>query len=486
MPTPIPQLQCAVTILGLFLMLLYAYRAVFVLIGCFRTRSFPTALHKHRYGIVVAARNEQAVIGALLESIRRQDYPAELLTVFVVADNCTDRTASIARAHGAICYERHDERHRTKGYALQYLFRCMERDYGTTQFDGFFVLDADNLLAPDYISRMNDAFDAGERIVTSYRNTKNFGENWISCSYGLHWLGTVRTEHRARSVLRLSTRLQGTGYLFDSELVRQGWSYTSLTEDRELTADAVRMGWRISYQDAAEFYDEQPTELRVALRQRLRWSRGHLEIFRKTGGIFLREWMRRCFLPRHRQADPEDFHRFRDSFICYDTLMTVLPDALLFAAQKLLAFGIGLAALAASGFSFANILHWLCDLGRSLVLSYLTTLALPLYVILCERSRIPAMPVSAKIWGVLLWPLFPLIGTITTVMALFCRVEWKPIPHHHYIPSKPGRTPSRTAPAEQSKPDRPNRPAAFAAQSALDKAAPDRAIASMAGQLSEK
>ena len=434
MPFPIPQLQCAASVFGVILMLLYGYRAVFMIIGCFRTRVFPTAERYHRYGIVVAARNEAAVIGALLDSVRRQDYPADRITVFVVADNCTDRTSSIARAHGAVCYERIHPGKQTKGYALQYLFRCIERDYGTQKFDGFIVLDADNLLSPDYVSRMNDAFDAGERIVTSYRNSKNLGENWISCSYGLHWLGCVRTEHRARSALRLSTRLQGTGYLFDSALVRQGWNYTSLTEDRELTADAIRLGWRISYQDAAVFYDEQPTALRVALRQRLRWSRGHLEIFCKTGGRLLREWMRRCFLPRCRQAAPEDFHRLRDCAIGYDILMTVLPDALLFVIQKLFAIGVGIAAWAAAGFDPAMQSTALLRLGLSLPLSYFATLLLPLYVMLSERRRIPAMSATVRVSGVLLWPIFPLIGSLTTIAALFCRVEWKPIPHHHVLP----------------------------------------------------
>ena len=118
-------------------------------------------------------RNEKNVIGNLLDSIKKQDYPKELLTVFVIADNCTDNTAEIARSHGAICYERFDDEHKTKGFALQYLFEKIEEDYGCMSFEGYFVFDADNLLKSDYISRMNDAFDAGEKIITSYRNTKN-------------------------------------------------------------------------------------------------------------------------------------------------------------------------------------------------------------------------------------------------------------------------------------------------------------------------
>ena len=136
---------------------------------------------------------------------------------------------------------------------------------------------------------MNEAFDAGERIVTSCRASKNFGDNWISASYALHWLRTVRMEHRARSVFGLATRIQGTGFLFASELVKNGWHYTSLTEDRAFTADAVAAGYPISYCDAAVFYDEQPVSLRIALRQRIRLIQ-RITSFRKDSCCS------RCFL----------------------------------------------------------------------------------------------------------------------------------------------------------------------------------------------
>ena len=148
-------------VFGTILTIMLAYKSLYFIVGIFFTRNFKPALKKHKYGIVIAARNEKYVIGNLLDSINKQDYPKDLLTVFVVADNCTDDTASIAREHGAIVYERFDNEHKTKGYALKYLFECIEKDYGRMSFEGYFVFDADNLLKKDYISRMNDAFDSG-------------------------------------------------------------------------------------------------------------------------------------------------------------------------------------------------------------------------------------------------------------------------------------------------------------------------------------
>ena len=275
------------TIIIELLAIFYIHKQAYILIGLFFTRKYKHTNNYHKYAILIPARNEEIVIGNLIDSINKQDYPKEYLTIFVVADNCTDNTAGIAREKGAIVYEHNNPDERTKGYGLRYLFNEIERDYGIKSFEGYFIFDADNLLKKDYISRMNDTFDSGVKIVTSYRNTKNFDENWVASSYALHWLHSIRFRHRARSVLRLATNIQGTGFLFANELVENGWPYVSLTEDRAFTADAVAKGYQISYNDEAMFYDEQPTSIRISIRQRIRWSKGHLQAFVQTGPLLV-------------------------------------------------------------------------------------------------------------------------------------------------------------------------------------------------------
>ena len=274
-------------VIAVTLKVLNVHHVIYEILGFFFTRKFEKAKKNHKYAIVIPARNEENVIGNLIDSIKKQDYPSELLTIFVVADNCTDNTAKIARELGAICYEHNNPDERTKGFGLRYLFDRIAEDYGVESFEGYFIFDSDNLLKKDYITRMNESFDAGEKIITSYRATKNFTESWISSTYALHWLRSIRSNHRARALLRLATNIQGTGFLFASEIVKNGWKYTSLTEDRALTADCVVEGYEISYNHDAIFYDEQPTSIKVALRQRTRWSKGHLQAFRESGfGLF--------------------------------------------------------------------------------------------------------------------------------------------------------------------------------------------------------
>lgn len=444
---------------------LFRYRTLYKITGLFATRRFPPAKRHHKYAILIAARNEEKVIGKLIDSIRAQDYPAELVDVFVVADNCTDSTAEVARALGAHCYERRDPDRRTKGFALEYLVECIRKDVGIDAYEGYFVFDADNLLKKDFISRMNDSFDAGEKIITAYRNTKNFDDNWISASYGLHWLRIIRNEHRARSLFRLATRIQGTGFLFAWEVIKDGWHYTSLTEDRAFCADAVAKGYRISYNHDAEFYDEQPVTLRVAMRQRIRWAKGHLQAFVETGGtLFTHIFYTGGVANRESSSDgakPSTLRRLinniRLRFISFDMLTVVYPRALLqlfgriavFALRMLLIFnaGYGFVTLALAPGTLRRLLEWLgielipqSALNAALLLtalffaytldSYLRCLINAVYIFIIERRRIMPIKWYKKAWFCLTFPIFDLIGKLSLVIALFMKVEWKPIPHN--------------------------------------------------------
>ena len=393
----------------------FLHRALLALIGFFTTRKFPKAQTQHKYAVLVAARNEEGVISHLIESIRAQDYPSELVTVFVVADNCTDQTAAVARAEGAICYERTDPDHRTKGYALQYLVERISEDYGVDTFEGYFLFDADNLLKEDYISRMNEAFDAGEKIITSYRNTKNFGDNWISASYGIHWMRTIRTEHRARSVLKLATRIQGTGFLFASEIIRNGWHYTSLTEDRALSADAAVGGYRISYNHEAEFYDEQPVDIRIAMRQRIRWAKGHLQAFGESGGKLFIGIFR--YIGRIRSA------------ICFDMFSIILPRGICTVFFRWVIYLLTLITLLPEEGALSAAVVLSGGLLYGLLLSLGKAVLVAAYILFMERKHIGYIPWYKKIWFCLTFPLFDVIGRLAMVIALFTKVEWKPIPH---------------------------------------------------------
>lgn len=409
---------------------LVIYKNAYSAIGFLFTRRFKPARNNHKYAVLIAARNEQSVIGNLIDSIRSQDYPSELVTIFVVADNCTDETARVAREAGAVVYERFDSAHRTKGYALQFLVKNIEADYGVKSFEGYFFFDADNLLKRDFISRMNDAFDSGEKLITSYRNTKNFATNWISSSYAIHWYRTIRNEHRARSFLRLATRIQGTGFLIHNEILKNGWNYVSLTEDRELSAYAATNGYSISYNDAAEFYDEQPTNVRIMMRQRIRWAKGHLWAFAHYGWVLFRNiFVHKTQNNQHRASTKAGriLNYLQRSFICYDMFWTVFPRSLTALLRRLLLLVFGI--IIASDRGIYEIIDAFMGYGLKVLDIMKGAIFTACYVMVVEFMRIPKCSIPRKLWYCITFSLFDRIGTISTVIALFTKVEWKPIPH---------------------------------------------------------
>lgn len=183
----------------------FCYQTVYLAVSLFWKEPRHKSEKPTRYAVLIAARNEEAVLPYLLQSIRAQDYPAERIGVYVVADNCTDRTAEAAEAGGAQVYRRFDRTRIGKGYALHELLEWMRRTGELDRWDAFLIFDADNLLCPDYISKINRTCSDGFAAFHGYRNTKNFGDSWISSAYALWYLHDsvhLNAAHDARHDLR--------------------------------------------------------------------------------------------------------------------------------------------------------------------------------------------------------------------------------------------------------------------------------------------
>jgi len=405
-------------IIGTIITVLCAYKAIFFVVGFFSYRKFKPTENKHKYGICVAARNEEKVIRNFLESVANQDYPLDKLTVFVVADNCTDDTAKIVREFkendlNVVVYEHNNPDERTKGFALKYLFEKIEEDYGRDSFEGYFIFDADNVINKNYVTKMNEAFDEGHKIITSFRNSKNMNQNWISFSYAMHWMRTCLTLNRGKSVLNQACRIQGTGFLFSNELVKDGWKYTTLTEDRSFCSDAVIQNYRIQYCDEAVFYDEQPYKLKVALRQRLRWAKGHLQSTVENCPKLLKNM----------------FKKEKNFWITYDSFWLNFPNAIESVVRKILKLTlqliIAIGAYSVGGFFWGLFIGWIS--GH--VMDWLSLIGVQILISIKYKHRIEYKGFWKTAFYFLMFPFFDIIGKWSMYIALFKKIEWKPIPH---------------------------------------------------------
>ena len=385
----------------------YTYQFLYIpLVLAKKSKPLASPSKAHRYAVLIAARNEESVISGLLDSLRAQTYDMSLVTVFVAADNCTDSTAAIARAHGAVVYERFNQLNVGKGYALDFLLQHIGADY-PAGFDGYFVFDADNILAPDYIERMNEMFSNGHEIITSYRNSKNFGGNWISAGYALWFLRESRYLNGARTRLGSSAAVGGTGFLFSQRILNEshGWRFYLLTEDIEFSVYHILRGEKIAICESAVLYDEQPTDFRQSCRQRLRWAKGYVQVFLRYGGQLLRG-------------------AARGNWSCFDMSMSILP-AFVLTSLCLLAnitlTVLGLMQGAGVWFAIRSLLECMGSiLATLLVLGGITTVT--------EWHRIHATT-AQKLVYTLTFPLFMLTYLPISLAALFMKVEWKPIHH---------------------------------------------------------
>lgn len=151
-------LDLIITILGVITIV---YQVGIVIVGMLvKPQTFRDVPQNRRYAVLISARNEEAVIGNLIRSIHNQTYPQELIDTWIVADNCTDNTAQLARSLGCHVIERFNQTQVGKGYALQYLLRTMMATGDAKNYDAFFIFDADNLLDKNYIAEMNKARQA--------------------------------------------------------------------------------------------------------------------------------------------------------------------------------------------------------------------------------------------------------------------------------------------------------------------------------------
>ncbi len=402
-------IQCINFSLAVIFVICYFYQFVYILISLFKkpVRFAPSEQNK-RYAFMISARNEDNVIKNLIDSIKAQTYPSELLDIYICADNCTDNTAAVAKQAGAVVYSRTDPENIGKGWALDFLFKKVRQLKGDDYYDAFFIFDADNLLDKDYVARMNDAFSAGHRVIAAYRNTKNFGTNWLSCGYGLWFLHDSRHLNNVRMILGSSCSVAGTGFLISNQVIKEndGWPYHLLIEDIQFSTESILKGEKIAYCDDAKFYDEQPEEFKDSWNQRMRWTKGYMQILRQYGkglikGIFSKKGL-----------------------ACYDMLMTIMP-AIVVTVLSIIA---NVVSFVLCLISQSGLLAMLLSLGLTFVGSYLLLLTVGALACATEWEHIRCAD-KKKVIACFLFPLFVYTFIPVVVCALFRKVEWKPIRH---------------------------------------------------------
>lgn len=260
--------------------------------GMWRRKENKILTPRKTFAVIVAAHNESAVIGQLLQNLKSLEYPKDLYDIYVVADNCNDNTAEIARDYGCIVCERTHPTKKSKGFAMEWMFERlfkMEKKY-----DAVVVFDADNLVHPQFLLEMNNRLLKGDRIIQGYLDAKNPYDTWISGTFAIAFWVIDHISHLAKTNIGLSAVLGGTGMCIATDVLeRYGWRATCLTEDMEFTMKSLAEGIKTTWAHDAIVYDEKPLTFMQSWRQRKRWAQGQFDVAHRYIPKMLKEGVRR-------------------------------------------------------------------------------------------------------------------------------------------------------------------------------------------------
>ena len=357
---------------------------------------------QHRFMTIIPAHNEEKVVVNLIESLKKLDYPKDLYDIYVIADNCTDKTAEVAKKAGAIVYERFDEAHKTKGHALQwFLAQKIEED---APYDAFCIFDADNIVDENFLKVMNKKLCQGEEVVQGYKDIKNPSDSWVSAGYAIFNWTMHRFYHLARYNIGLSPLMNGTGFMVKFDVIKpQGWNTKTLTEDIEFSLKRIIEGKKLGWARDAIVYDEQPVGFKQSWTQRSRWTVGHMQC--------LKEYTKPLAEAVVKNKTVMNFDGLL--YMLGTTPMLILTLVLVIVNIVLFATG------AMTGLDFTiQMLKYIIP----------TLLVLPfmgLVVLYLEKK-----PIKPMIKGLLTYPIFMGSWLLINIKCLFKRdTEWKKIDH---------------------------------------------------------
>ena len=281
-----------IAVLSGWLMLIMIWQLVISFFG-YKRDGKPYQDHEpeKRFLVLVPAHNEEAVIGDIINNLSHMDYPRELYDFYILADNCTDHTADVARSHGANVLEFFKDgpdEPTGKPIALQKALNALEGYQD--KYDLVMFFDADNLMDPNMFREVNSQYvdaDGKADIIQCYLGAKN-RKGVVALFYYMSYTITNRFFQYAKSRMGLNSVIGGTGFAVNARYLyeRGGWTAMSLTEDFELQVEATCEGRRILWNNNVRIYDEKPTAFRASFRQRTRWAQGHWYVaFKNTGKL---------------------------------------------------------------------------------------------------------------------------------------------------------------------------------------------------------
>lgn len=267
---------------------IFLYLLFLSILGLFykRLNNFKT-VKQLKFAMIIPAHNEEISLGKTIKSLFEVDYPREQFDVIVIADNCTDQTAEIAKKHGATVYERNDKINRGKGYALQW---CIDLLFQTNRiYDAITVIDADSVISKNYLSVLNYYISNGSKAIQTADLVAPQPDTWSSEVTRLGFMLYNFVRPLGRKIINGSAGVRGNGMCFTTKTLKEvPWNTYSLNEDLEYGLVLLLNGINVDFAPEAIVLATMPKSAKNAESQRARWERGRFPIIKKYSTKLLR------------------------------------------------------------------------------------------------------------------------------------------------------------------------------------------------------
>lgn len=385
----------------IIMLLLVVYGLYFVITALFlfkkrKKDSIVSDKYSH-FTILIPARNEEEVIKDAIQSFKRQKYPKDNYEIVVVINNTTDNTLDVCNAEGVrgiLC----ERKIKNKGDALKEAFDRLKKE----KTDAYIIMDADNVVNDEFLGEMNKSLNEGTLVAKSSMDIKAKENTWVSSSYAIYFFIQSILYSIPRNNIGASCAINGTGIMIKKEVIdKYGFNVRTITEDLEFMTLCALNNIKIKFVERAICYAEHPSDFKVSMIQRRRWTKGIYEGFIIYFNSIIKNIIKRPNI------------ELLDSLLIYSTpLILILSLISIFI-----------------NFLIVPLPIYLIITSFSLLVSYISISLCALFV--CVKSK---KKIKDFLTGIIMFPIFLLSWQYLNIIILFKKeVVWDEIKHTQKI-----------------------------------------------------
>ena len=345
------------------------------------------------FTILIPARNEEEVIKDAIQSFKRQKYPKDNYEIIVVINNTTDNTLGVCNVEGVRCILC-ERKIKNKGDALKEAFDRLKKE----KTDAYIIMDADNVVNDEFLGEMNKSLNEGTLVAKSSMDIKAKENTWVSSSYAIYFFIQSILYSIPRNNIGASCAINGTGIMIKKEVIdKYGFNVRTITEDLEFMTLCALNNIKIKFVEGAICYAEHPSDFKVSMIQRRRWTKGIYEGFIIYFNSIIKNMIKRPNI------------ELLDSLLIYSTpLILILSLISIFI-----------------NFLIVPLPIYLIITSFSLLVSYISISLCALFV--CVKSK---KKIKDFLTGIIMFPIFLLSWQYLNIAVLFKKeVVWDEIKH---------------------------------------------------------